>query len=122
MDEMRIGPSGRDDDLTRALREMYAPPSDAGYWDAMEARIMAHISAEADAWWQPFRGWVRSGIVAAAAAAGLAGVAATHARQEEARVAFQAIVETPRTLPQQMATETGTLPTRDATLLYVISP
>ncbi len=122
MPELRIGPRGRDDDLTRALRAVYATPTDPAYWAALEARIMARLAREEDAWWRPFRDWVRIGLVAAALAIAAAGLALVHSREVEARVAYQTIVETPRTLAEQIVTETSGLPEREATLRYVISP
>lgn len=120
--ESRIGPAGRDDDVTRALRDIYAPPAEPGYWDRLEARVLARIAAEADTWWSPFGGWVRVGIVAAGIAAVAIGAALTRARQVEAHVAYERIVETPRTLGEQIATETSGLPVREATLRYVLEP
>ena len=42
----------RDDELTRELRSMYAAPSDAAWWLALEQRINARIDAAiaADEW------------------------------------------------------------------------
>lgn len=120
--ESRIGPRGRDDDVTRALREMYAAPTDPGYWDRLEARVLARIAADAEAWWSPFGGWVRVGVVAAGIAAIAIGAALSRARQVEAHVAYERVVETPRTLGEQIATETTGLPVREATLRYVLEP
>ena len=122
MAERRIGPAGRDDDVTRGLRAIYAAPSDPAYWVALEARIMARVGAEGEAWWHAFRDWVRIGLVAAGVAVAAAGFALARERDLETRLAYQTIVETPRTLAQQIATETSGLPEREATLRYVISP
>ena len=120
--EPRIGPEGRDDDLTRALRRMYALPDGASYWESLEQRIMARIAADAE-WWQPLAGWARVGLLAAAAALLVASIALTRTRAEEARMAFEAVIETPRTPSLQMATEGGTIQReREATLRYVIAP
>ena len=121
-DELRIGPPGRDDDLTRELRALYEAPAEPGYWRALEARIMARVEREGEAWWVPFRGWVRPGLVAAGVAAALLGTLLAREREFETRVAFQTIVETPRTLPAQLATDATALPAREATLQYVIAP
>ena len=122
MDDLRIGPTGREDELTRALRAEYARPEERGYWEALEARIMARIDREGDAWWQPFGDWVRVGLVAAAVAVVAAGLALVRSRDAEARVAYQQVVDTPRELSAQIATETTGLPDREATLRYVIAP
>jgi hypothetical protein len=117
----RIGPHGRDDTLTRALRELYAAPRDAAYWDALEARILARLAEEGDAWWTAFRGWVRVGVAAAVLALVAAGAMLSRAREAEARLAYER-VDQPETLAQQIATGTSDLPAREATLRYVISP
>lgn len=120
--EPRIDPEGRDDDLTRALRRLYAPPADASYWETLEQRILARIAADAE-WWQPLAGWARVSLLAAAAALVIASLALTRTRAEEARIAFEAVIETPRTPSLQMATEQGTVQReREATLRYVIAP
>ncbi len=122
MTRERVTGEGREDPgITRALRQLYAPPTDAGYWRGLERRIMARV-AEAPSWWEPFGAWVRAGFVAACAAAVLMGIALARAHEEEAQVAYETVIETPRTLPQQIATESGTLPAREATLRYVLSP
>lgn len=117
-----IGPDGRDDALTRELRALYAAPSDPAYWEGLEARILARIALESDAWWTPFRGWLRSGLVAAAVALFVAGLALFRSQQAEVRIAAETVVFTPQTLAQQIATQSGPLPDREATLRYVISP
>lgn len=122
MDDLRIGPNGRDDAVTRALRALYAAPRDSAYWEALEARIMARIAQEADAWWSPFRGWVRSGLLTAAVLLLAAGVALVRSREAEARLAYRSVVDTPTSLAQQIASETSGLPEREATLRYVMSP
>ena len=39
--EPRIGPDGRDDDLTRTLRQIYAAPVEEGYWSTLAQRVMS---------------------------------------------------------------------------------
>lgn len=120
--EPRIGPDGRDDDVTRALRRLYAPPASEAYWQALARRIMARIAADGDAWWQPLAHWAGAGLVAAAVALLVAGIALRQSRDAEARLAYQTIIETPRSAPLQIATDRGASPDRDAMLRYVISP
>ncbi len=123
-DDRRIGADGSDDEVTRALRRVYAAPRgrDAGYWNELAARIMSHIALEEDQWWQPFRGWVQGGLMAAAVTALVVGLALGRARRSEAQLAYRTIIETPRTLSLQLATETTGLPGREATLRYVTAP
>ncbi len=120
--EPRIGPGGRDDDITRVLRSIHAPPADAGYWDRLEARILSAIAEESDAWWTPYAGWVRAGLVAALLAAVAASVTLTRMREAQTFIAYETVVETPRTLSAQLGTQTIRVPEREATLRYVIDP
>ena len=67
--EPRIGPEGRDDELTRALRELQAPAGGEAFWEALERRILARVaSTEDDIWWRQFARW-RRGLALAGAAA-----------------------------------------------------
>lgn len=122
MIEPRIGPEGRDDELTRALRQLYARPDDVRFWDALERRIMARVEQEDLAWWQPFRNWVRIGLAAAGLIGVASGLALMRERDDQARIAYETVVETPRTIAQQLATHTAAIPAREATLEYVIEP
>ncbi|MGI9076635.1 MAG: hypothetical protein ACR2G6_04770 [Gemmatimonadaceae bacterium] len=122
MTDMRIGPEGRDDDLTRCLRPIYARPSDAAYWAALEARIMARIAEDVEGWWTPFRGWVRLGLVAAGIAAVAAGTAAVRSHNAQIGLVYSTVVDTPPSLTAQIATQTGDRSSREATLQYLISP
>jgi hypothetical protein len=71
---------GEPDDaaLTRGLRSAYAPPSD-GYWDGLEATIMAAVRAGRAApataveWWQTLARWARPGLAAATVLIGVVG-------------------------------------------------
>ncbi|MDQ6886704.1 MAG: hypothetical protein M3068_05355 [Gemmatimonadota bacterium] len=121
-DELRIGAEGRDDEVTRTLRSVYQAPLEPGYWDRLAARIMSRIAAEDEQWWQPFREWVRGGLIAAGFTALIVGLALGRARRSEAELAYRTIIETPRTLSLQLATETTGLPGREATLRYVTAP
>jgi hypothetical protein len=122
--QARIGPDGRDDDLTRALRELYAAPADDRYWAALARHIMRRIAAEAepDVWWVPLAHWARIGIVAAGLAVVAAGVAFTRSRAVETTIAYQRVIETPQSAPLQIATEHAVGSDREATLRFVIAP
>src|ERR687887_2136090 len=104
--EPRIGPHGRDDDLTRALRQLYAAPADEAYWRTLERRILARLVEEE--WWLPLAAWVRVGVIAAGVALTVASLALVRSHRAEAQFAYQAVIETPRTAPLQLATESGT--------------
>ena len=118
--EPRIGPRGRDDDLTRALRRLYAAPADEVYWSTLERRIMARVAEEE--WWLPLAAWVRVGVIAAGIALAVASLTLVRNHRAEAQIAYRTVIETPRTAPLQMATESGTASEREALLRYVISP
>lgn len=120
--EPRIGPAGRDDEVTRFLRELYAAPAGLPYWEGLEARILARVRTEGDAWYAPYARWTRPGLVAAGIAVLLAGFALVRSRDVEARLAYETVIETPRALSAQLATGTGELSPREATLRYVITP
>jgi anti-sigma-K factor RskA len=61
-----------DPELAAALRAVYAAPSDEGYWNGLEGRIMARLrQAETPlAWWNVLAEW-RVARVAGLVAAGL---------------------------------------------------
>lgn len=114
----------RDDPLTRALRALHAPPADESYWAALERRVLEAIDrAEAsDGWWRALAGWARLGALAAAAALLLAVYETWQVREAQEQMAFQALVESARSVPLQVATEHSAQSAREATLRYVISP
>ncbi len=121
MTEPRIGPNGREDDLTRVLRTLCEPPAEESYWLGLEARIMARIDAGTSEWWSPFGGWVRGGMLAAAVAVLAIFVGLAWARgADDAPLAYDTVIEMPRTLSQQLATETTRLPASEAALQFVI--
>jgi hypothetical protein len=83
-----------DAEFTEALRALYAPPADEGYWDGLEARILAHVarSGEGGMWWSEMADMVRPGLVAAAALILAASVAMVHSHRLEARSAYASVI------------------------------
>jgi len=122
--EPRIGPHGRDDDLTRALRSLYAAPSDDAYWASLAGRIMARIGGDAavEQWWQPLARFARIGLVAAAVALVAARIALSRDAARQTAIAYDGVIETPPSASLQLATDAPPGSARDATLRYVISP
>ena len=122
--DSRIGPNGREDDVTNALRELYAPPADDRYWSDLAQRIMARVSSEGegDAWWQPFARLARVGVLAAGVALAVASIALTRDRTAEPSLAYETITDTPRTSLLQIAIEPDANSEREAALRYVIAP
>jgi hypothetical protein len=85
----------RDDDLTRELRSIYAAPSDASWWDALEQRINARIDAAviADEWWTVPERWMRAGLIAAGLAVIVAGAMIMRSQVQVTRMAYQTVVD-----------------------------
>lgn len=89
-----IGFTPREDDVTRSLRVLYAAPTDDGYWNALEARILARVAQAGypSAWWAELPHFARPALAAAAALIVAAGAALVHARQLEARDAYATVI------------------------------
>jgi anti-sigma-K factor RskA len=120
--EPRIGPDGRDDELTRALRAAYAPPGGEAFWVGLERRILARVSAtDEDIWWRQLSRWRRGLAVASAAAIIMAALVAQHSNRERSIAAYREI-ESSRVAPVQVASETEREASRDVTLRYVMGP
>jgi hypothetical protein len=115
------GPEGRDERVTAFLRERHAAPSDAGYWDALEVRLMARVRSESLEWWEALDGWVARGLVAAGIAALVAGLA-FHAqnRVAESRMAWEAVIDSSPAATLAGAPRAAT--EREAAIRYMISP
>lgn len=113
--------SSGDDDLTRLLRERYAAPAGDDYWRGLEGRIMAHVrDAAAEAWWQPFGGWVRAGMAAAAATLLITGASLLWSGASSEPGLYRAVLDAPAA-PLRTAGESGTSSAREATLEYLIT-
>ncbi|HEY2896421.1 MAG TPA: hypothetical protein VGJ12_04725 [Gemmatimonadaceae bacterium] len=120
--EPRIGPDGRDDELTRALRAAYAPPGGEAFWESLERRILARVSTtDEDIWWRQLSRWRRGLAVASAAAIIMAGLVAQRSNRERSIAAYREI-ESSRVVPVQVASETEREASRDVTLRYVMGP
>jgi hypothetical protein len=119
-DHLRLTPS--DDRVTAALRGLYAPPADGEYWDELEREIMARVvgAPGTTPWWSAFAGWVPLGVAAAGLAALLAGLAMRSARTVEARVAYEAIVQSSPLVPDR-SPSVSPATEREATLRYLVT-
>jgi hypothetical protein len=84
-----------DDDLTRELRAIYAPPRDAAYWSVLEAGILAHLDAGegTDEWWSVPDRWLRTGLIAAAIAVIAAGTLLMRTQTQVSHMAYDAVIE-----------------------------
>ena len=83
-----------DAELTNALRALYAAPVEERYWDALEARILAHVARgeESHSLWGALVDMARPGLVAAAALILAASAAMVHSQQLEARNAYASVI------------------------------
>jgi hypothetical protein len=76
---------GPDDPVTRGLKELYSSPAE-GYWDSLEAKVMAAVRAGRGApqavaeWWHALADWAGRGLVAAGILLVIAGMAAMQSR------------------------------------------
>ena len=111
-----------DAELTNALRALYAAPSDDGYWDALEARILAHV-ARGDvslSWWSELAEMARPGLVAAAGLILAASMALAHSRQLEVTNAYASVISpAPSTI--EPATRAASVGDGDAAVHFLIS-
>jgi len=96
-----VPPEGAEDPaLSRRLRSLYGPPSD-GYWDGLEATIMAAVRAgraapaAAAEWWQTLARWARPGLAAATVLLGVVGGVFVQTRGEHADALYRAVIEEP---------------------------
>lgn len=96
-DELRGPALVRDDELTNELRAIVAPPTAAGYWETLEARIMARIERGRDEgrWWVLSERAYRLGMIAAGLVLIVAGSVWLRSRAVETRMAYESVIETP---------------------------
>ena len=121
MKEFTGGPEGREERVTAFLRERHAAPADPGYWDALEARVMARVRNESMEWWEALDGWVARGLVAAGIAALVAGLAFhSQNRVAESRMAWEAVIDSSPAATIAGAPRAAS--EREAAIRYMISP
>jgi hypothetical protein len=80
-----------DDELTRELRAIYAPPFDAAYWILLEQRIVARLESGAGEWWSVPEKWLRAGLIAAGIAVIVAGSLLLRTQTQASRMAYDTI-------------------------------
>ena len=85
----------RDDELTRELRTLYAAPTDAEYWRALEQRIMARLdaSALAESWWSVPEQYIRVGLIAAGFAVIVAASLLLRTQSQYARAEYETVID-----------------------------
>jgi len=114
--------SQRESDLTEALRAHYAAPTDERYWDALEARILAHVArGGSEGWWSALVEMARPALAAAAILVLVAGAAVVHTRQLEARDAYASVISAAAPPSVESSARLSSTPDGDATVNYILS-
>ena len=114
--------SQRESDVTDALRALYAPPADERYWDALEARILAHVArGGSERWWSALADMARPALAAAAILVLVAGAAVVHTRQLEARDAYASVISAAAPPSVESSARLSSTPDGDATVNYILS-
>jgi len=128
--DLRLDDEG-DAKITEMLRDVYAPPAEGAYWDALETRIMAYIKAQGAAtipvnWWSDLASWAGPGLAAAALLFVAAGLMWSRQKDEELRTTYEAVTEPIASDVLPGAVQVVTAPhdgssQREATFRYVLS-
>ena len=128
--DLRLDDKG-DAKITEMLRDVYAPPAEGAYWDALEGRIMSYIKAHREAvipvnWWSDLASWAAPGMAAAALLFVAAGLLWSRQKDEELRTGYEAVTESLASDVLPGAVQVVTAPhdgssQREATFRYVLS-
>ncbi|MDB4886920.1 MAG: hypothetical protein JWN79_2358 [Gemmatimonadetes bacterium] len=110
-----------DSELTNALRVLYAAPADERYWDALEARILAHVARgeEQAGWYGELADMLRPGLLAAAGLILAASLAMVHSRQAETRSAYASVISPGGSA--EPVSRTGSVGDGDAAIHFILS-
>jgi hypothetical protein len=87
--------SNDDDEVVRGLRSLYAAPAGDGYWNELEARIMARVADVELGWWTELDRWVRPALAAAAILLLAASIAMFRAHEAENEIAVDSMLSSP---------------------------
>ena len=116
-------PNG-DDELTGALRGLYAAPAGHAYWNELESRVMARVAEVELGWWTELDRWLKPALVAAAVLVITAGVAMFRAQQADTLSAYDELFA-PTPVPgapvEASAVQRATPDQRDNALRFIIS-
>jgi hypothetical protein len=128
--DLRLNDEG-DAHITEMLRDVYAPPAEGAYWDALETRIMSYIKAQDVAsipvnWWSDLASWAGPGLAAAALLFVAAGLMWSRQKDEDLRTTYEAVTEPLASDVLPGAVQVVTAPydgssQREATFRYVLS-
>jgi hypothetical protein len=116
-------PNG-DDELTGALRGLYAAPAGHAYWNELESRVMARVAEVELGWWTELDRWLKPALAAAAVLVLTAGYAMFHAQRSETESAYEELFA-PTPVPgapvEASAIQRSTSEPRDNALRFIIS-
>ncbi len=129
--DLRLADEG-DAKLAGMLRELYSPPAEGAYWDALEKRIVAHVAAHKNAslipvnWWTDLAAWAAPGLAAAALIFVAAGMMLSRQTDDDLRTTYEAVTEPVSEDALPGAVQVVTAPhdgssQREATFRYVLS-
>ena len=129
--DLRLGDE-EDAKLAGMLRELYAPPAEGAYWDALEKRIVGHIAAHRPSavipvnWWTDLAAWAAPGLAAAALIFAAAGMVLSQQNDEDLPTSYEAVTEPVSQDALPGAVDVVTAPhdgssQREATFRYVLS-
>ena len=116
-------PNG-DDELTGALRGLYAAPAGHAYWNELESRVMARVAEVELGWWTELDRWLKPALAAAAVLVITAGVAMFQAQKSETESAYEELFA-PTPVPgapvEASAVQRAASEPRDNALRFIIS-
>ena len=128
--DLRLDDEG-DAKIAEMLREIYAPPAEGAYWNALESRILSYIKAHRQAvipvnWWSDLAGWAGPGLAAAALLFIVAGAVLSRQKDEDLRASYEAVTEPLASDVLPGAVQVVTAPRdgssqREATFRFVLS-
>jgi hypothetical protein len=117
--------------VTGLLRDLYAPPAEGAYWEALHSRIMANIDRHRASvipvnWWSDLASWTGPGLAAAALLFVAAGMLWSRQNDEDLRTTYEAVTEPVASDVLPGAVQVVTAPhdgssQREATFRYVLS-
>jgi hypothetical protein len=122
-DDRKLQLDREDDDVTRALRAIYAAPASDSYWRSLEAQILSGLTRATSSlsWWDELESWARPALVAAAVILAAAGIAMFRTQQAEQQATYEAML-TPTALPVETAVRPVLQEEREATFRYLMTP
>ena len=130
--DLRLADEG-DAQLGAMLRDVYAPPTDAGYWDGLETRVLSLIAAHRMGivrlqpnFWSVLGRWAAPGMAAAAVLFIVAGLFWSRENEASLQTTYEEVGEPPVLDALPGAVHVVTAPRdgssqREATFRYVLS-